>query len=382
MRILFVTPYYHPELKFGGPPKRLHALARNLFARGHEVQVVTFHSEDRDADQTQVLEGIHVRYLPWRGKVLRQIPTKLTGLREILPQVDVVHCYGLYNLICPLAAFLAKRRQKPFLLEPMGMFIPRNRSFAAKGVYNATATKWMARNAAAVVATSELEAKELKAISSKTELAIRGNGIDLDEFRVLPPRHLMRDHWGTGSTEQLVLYVGRISAKKRLIELIQAFKHTAIPNARLVIAGPVSEQDYLAKIGESIVDLEVGDRVMVTGALYGDNLLAALSAADLFVLPSENENFGNAAGEAVAAGLPVLLTETCGIAPLIHERAGLAVPLGVESITNGLRMMLNPKIRDQMTARREEVKRELSWDEPVTQTIALYERILSEKRRH
>ena len=108
---------------------------------------------------------------------------------------------------------------------------------------------------------------------------------------------------------------------------------------------------------------------------------AALAIADVFVLPSLNENFGNAAGEAVAAGVPVLLTETCGIAPLIHKRAGYAVPLGVESLADGLRRMLDPSFRDEMTARREEVKRELSWDEPIAQQIALYERIVAQSRK-
>ena len=66
---------------------------------------------------------------------------------------------------------------------------------------------------------------------------------------------------------------------------------------------------------------------------------AALALADLLVLPSLNESFGNSAAEAVAAGVPVLLTDTCGIASMIHRRAGLAVPLGVEALAEGLRQI-------------------------------------------
>ena len=61
--------------------------------------------------------------------------------------------------------------------------------------------------------------------------------------------------------------------------------------------------------------------------------------------------------------------------------AGMAVPLGVENLAAGLRAMLNPTIRDEITARREEVKGELSWDEPIAQTIALYERIIAQNRK-
>src|SRR5205823_8556264 len=89
-----------------------------------------------------------------------------------------------------------------------------------------------------------------------------------------------------------------------------------------------------------------------------------------------NESFGNSAGEAVAADVPVLLTNTCGIAPLIDQRAGLAVSLGVKSLAEGLKVMLDPAQRAVLTARRQYVKRELSWDAPIQQTIELYEGIV------
>ena len=63
---------------------------------------------------------------------------------------------------------------------------------------------------------------------------------------------------------------------------------------------------------------------------------------------------------------------------MIHGRAGMAVPLGVESLADGLRDMLDPSIYAAMTARRDEVKRELSWEGPIRETIALYERIIAE----
>jgi glycosyltransferase involved in cell wall biosynthesis len=114
------------------------------------------------------------------------------------------------------------------------------------------------------------------------------------------------------------------------------------------------------------------DDILVTEPVYDEHLKAALSAADLFVLPSLNENFGNAAAEAVAANLPVLLTETCGIAPIIDGRAGMAVGLEVESLAEGIRQMMKSEVRSQMTARSEEVKRELSWEEPIRQQIEIY----------
>ena len=236
----------------------------------------------------------------------------------------------------------------------------------------------MAKRASAVIATSPIEAEELARLQRLTPIIVRRNGLDFAEFQTLPSRNVMRERWHVGANEQLVMYVGRISEKKNLHVLIEAFARAELADARLVIAGPVSEPGYEERLRCQIAELRLASTVLIAGAVYDEEHRAALAAADLFVLPSLNENFGNAAAEAVAANVPVLLTETCGIAPIIHGRAGLAVSLGVESLADGLRQMLDPAMRDQMTARREEVKRDLSWDEPIAQTIALYEQVIRE----
>lgn len=382
MRLLFVAPYYYPELKFGGPPKRIHAISRHLVARGHVVRVVTFHSEHSTAPAAQECDGVRVDYLPWIGRSLRQVPLRTGELKKAIAEADVVHCYGLYNLLCPLAAGLAIRQSKAYLVEPMGMYVPRVARIGWKKLYHALFTNWMIKRAAAVVATSPLEEKELAALGTAARTVVRRNGVELDEFAHLPSKDLMRHRWNVGEDDRVVLYLGRIDGKKNLEELVRAFDKAAIENTFLVIAGPCNESAYLERLRRLIQSIGPLPRVLVDGPLYGEDQLAALAATDLFVMPSLNENFGNAAAEAVAAGVPVLLTDTCGIAPLIHQRAGLAVSLGVEPIADGIRTMLDPTVRDQMTAQREDVKRDLSWDEPIGQTEHLYRDLVATQPLH
>jgi glycosyltransferase involved in cell wall biosynthesis len=147
----------------------------------------------------------------------------------------------------------------------------------------------------------------------------------------------------------------------------------------LLLAGPLLEPGYETKIRALIKSLHLQDSVRLIGPLYDQDKLAALASADLFVLPSLSESFGNAAAEAVAAGVPVLLTNTCGIAPVIHRRAGLAVPLGVVSIAEGMRIMMGHQ-RDQYLRQREQVPQELACHEPVRQTAELYESILTVRK--
>jgi glycosyltransferase involved in cell wall biosynthesis len=378
MRILFVTPYYIPELQFGGPPKKIHSIACGLVARGHQVRVVTFDHRNRAASDEREVEGVRIQYLPWRGRGLRQVPAEFKSLRRAVTQNELTHCYGLYNFLCPLAAAVSSKARIPFVLEPLGMFPPRARNQLAKHLYNFAITKWLVRKSAAIVAASLTEARELGVIARAEKIVIRRNGIDLKEFRSLPSGEHLRERWGIAPSEQIVLFVGRISPIKNLGDLIVAFGRADVSQVKLILVGPQSETDYETKLRAVIQECGLQARVILVGPLYGEEQRAALKVADLFVLPSLSESFGNAAAEAVAAGVPVLVTNTCGIASIVHERAGLAVALGVDNLATGLRVMLDPAAREPLLAKREEVRRELSWEEPIIQTERLYQEIVGQ----
>jgi glycosyltransferase involved in cell wall biosynthesis len=376
VRILFITPFYEPEWKFGGPPRKISSLAKELVRRGHEVRVVTFHSERPNDGGRGKIDSIDVQYLPWFGAGLRQCPRTVKPLRQEIEAASVVHCYGLYNLICPAAAWLALRSSKPFVIEPMGMFVPRVRRFFLKRIYNAIVTRWLFKNAAAVIATSDLEAKELFDSAAAGRVVIRRNGVSLDYGDGIPDRVTTRDKLGISGEDHLIGYLGRISKKKRLLELIEAFNGITNSNTKLLIAGPVSELDYFNRVEERIRTSQRSKDIMLSGLLEGLDYLAALRSLDLFVLPSENENFGNSAAEAVLAKVPVLLTRDCGVASIIDQRVGLSVEQGVDALREGLEFMLMPETKNRWAPYWEYVQQELSWEEPVRVMEEIYERVV------
>lgn len=377
MKVLFATPFYFPEHKFGGPPRKIHAVACGLVKRGNNVLVLTFDSEHRDNGTRCKIDGVTVQYLRWAGGGLRQFPREWHVLSDALRGVQVVHGYGLYNFLCPAVALLACRQDKPFVLEPLGMYPARLRNRLAKKLYNHIFTRWMSRRMAAAVAASEAEAHDLRQTADARKILLRRNGVDVAAFSHLPSGEGLRARWRIRDDERLVLFIGRLSPVKNLEQLILAFEQAQLHEARLVLVGPQSEAHYVETLRVLIAARQLDGRVVLAGPLYDDEQRAALGAADLFVLPSLSESFGNAAAEAVAAGIPVLLTDTCGVAPMIHGRAGLAVPLGVESIASGLQELLGDDNRcSELTAQRVEVVRELDWDAPIRQTEDLYIRLL------
>jgi len=384
MHILQVTIY--GEMKFGGPPQKIFALGEGLAKRGHSVEIAAFHSEhpegcpreERGRDGQRV--GVH--FLPWMGRALWQLPRDWRRLRRLVRRADVVHLYGIYNLLCPLAAWMARREGKPFLLEPVGMWVPRSNNLRAKKIYNRLFTTPMARGAARVVATSAREADEMGDLAPPSKLVLRRNGLDLSPFQHLPDGKVFRARFGISPDERLVVFVGRISPIKNLEELVRAFSLADLRRARLLLVGPELEPAYAAQLRALIEELNLTRKIVFAGELYGDDKLAALSGADLFVLPSTYESYGNAAAEAVAAGVPVLISNGCGLAPQIHERAGLSVSPDGRALADGLRILLDDREKlSSCTARRAEVVRELSWDEPLDLTEQIYRALLAESAR-
>lgn len=377
MHILQVSPFYYPELHFGGPPRKIHALSKGLAARGHQVSVATYHSEQPRLDCQVLMEGVTVHYLPWRGRGLYQFPLDWNRLRAAVLAADIIHCYGLYDLLCPVAEYYARKSGRPYLVEPLGMFVPRSGHVWLKRIYHRLITRRLARHAAAVVATSPAEEIELQPLRTR-RLVLRRNGLDLAQFQKLPSSELFFQRFGLDPNQKVVLFVGRISPIKNLEQLVRAFHRAALPGTVLVLAGPDREKEYVEKIRQLVRDLHLDKSVLLTGPLYDDQQLGALAAAAVVVLPSLSESFGNAAAEAVAAGVPVLLTEGCGIAPLIHQRAGLSVACTEEALADGLRTMItDPAAVARLTAARCDVFADLGWDTPLDQTESLYGELLA-----
>jgi len=122
--------------------------------------------------------------------------------------------------------------------------------------------------------------------------------------------------------ERLLLFLGRLHEKKGCDLLIEAFRRVA-PPLHLVFAGPCANSRLAADLRERAKDL----RVTFTGPLYGDEKWAALAAAEVFVLPSHQENFGVAVAEALASGVPVLLSQRVNTwREIVEDGAGFAEP--------------------------------------------------------
>ena len=164
-----------------------------------------------------------------------------------------------------------------------------------------------------------------------------------------------------------------------LLESFARYQLRAAQPSVLVLAGPDEGDGYRQRLESRARQLGLGSQVLFTGALYDQAKWSAYRDADLFVLPSQNENFGNTAAEAVACGTPVLLTDRCGVASLIDKRAGLVVPHDRSALTAGLEKLLNDSVfLRQLQSGCAETARQFGWAEPLDETETLYATLVGE----
>jgi glycosyltransferase involved in cell wall biosynthesis len=397
MRILNVTQSYEPFFEFGGPPAKVLALSEGLAKLGHEVTVLTADwgldkrlknepgagsVEDSPFGRRVRKNGVaaiylanwlHFRALSWNPALPRYLRARLAGF-------DIVHIFGLYDILGARVAAACRLQGLPYVVEPMGMFRPIVRNIEMKRLYHRVWGRKMLAGASAIIATADQERSEfiLGGIPAE-KIVLRRNGVDGPAN--LPLYGTFRDSVQIPRDVKLILFLGRLSLKKSPELLLEAFAQLTSPgesglnSPHLAFVGP-DESGMLEKLKQMAAKFSLTDRVHFIGPLSGLAKWQAYRDADVFVLPSQNENFGNTAAEAVAVGTPVILTEQCGIAPLIAGTAGLVTKHDVASIADAISVLLRDDnlYRALKEGCRSTMSR-LGWAEPLQEMNELFGRL-------
>jgi len=125
---------------------------------------------------------------------------------------------------------------------------------------------------------------------------------------------------------------------------------------------------------------KVDSRVVFSGPVFGNRKWSAYGDADVFVLPSQNENFGNSAAEAAACGTPVVITENCGVAPLLDGIAALVVVHETTAVAQAVKEILsNLELRIRLSEGGRAAASRLGWDEPVYAQEQIYAELAAQR---
>jgi glycosyltransferase involved in cell wall biosynthesis len=327
------------DARTGGPAVALGGLTRAQAAAGMSVEVLATYRTGEDLSAAEQMRGggVEVNLVgPALGPLLRH-PELAERCRTSVARADVLHVHGLWEAVQHRAAAVARRRPgKPYVFRPCGMLDPWSLAQRRwkKRIYLAWRLRGDLNRAAALHYTTAAERDLAAPVGLRARAIVEPNGVDLAEFEMLPQRGTFRRAAGLSDGQPLILFLSRLHPKKGLELLIPAFAMADVPrDTVLAVVGPDSD-GYRAKVEALAKEQGVGQRVIFPGMLAGRSRIEAMVDADLFVLPSHQENFGNVVVEALAAGTPVIVSDKVNLCEDVRQGSvGAVVPLDAAALS-------------------------------------------------
>ncbi|HTY13182.1 MAG TPA: glycosyltransferase [Candidatus Omnitrophota bacterium] len=366
MKYLCVIPSYYPALQFGGSVTAIHALNTALARAGVDVTVYTTDAGLKGRVVTgreMAVNGVKVTYFDYQrgfdflGQTGWHFSLPLTGsLFGKVKEADIVYLPAIWNYPTLAAAVCCRVHKKPYVIAPHGSLYPFTfgKKSWKKRPYYQMISKRVIRGAAAVHYTTEDEKEKTSAnFGLNGSSIVVPNGQDHSEFKTLPDPEPLYRRYPELKGKKVVLFLGRINWKKGLDLLAEGFSLAAgkIPGMHLLIAGP-DEDGYERKIRSILERMGALGATTFTGNLTGDDRLRAFAVSRVFVLPSYSENFGMSVIEAMAAGVPVIVSDNVGIhCEIAENHAGLVIGCNAGEVAeNMIKLLENDRLSDELAA--------------------------------
>jgi glycosyltransferase involved in cell wall biosynthesis len=247
-------------------------------------------------------------------------------------------------------------------LDPWGM----RQSFAKaakKRLALALQMRSLIDSATFLHALNDEEVRGISLMGFRSPQEVVANGIFASEFEGLPIRGSFRAAFPKVGDRPFVLFLSRLHFKKGLDYLVESFARAAarVGDLQLVVAGP--DAGGLAAMERDVQARGLGERVHVTGPLYGESKLAALVDAEMFCLPSRMEGFSIAILEALACGCPVVISRQCNFPEVAANEAGIVTELDPAEISDRIASLAeDPGLRARLAANgRRMVHEQFTW---------------------
>jgi len=390
LRILHVLPYFYPAWAYGGIPRVVYELSREMVRQGHDVTVFSTDVLDDTlrspySGQETLIDGIKTVYFRNISNAMAYswqafLPIGLGRYaRGAITGFDILHLHGHRHVLNSVIRRQAVQRGVPYVFSGHGTSVNIERRTLLKSFFDQIMGNRVIRDASAFVAVSEHEVYQYASLGIPTEkTTVIHNGIDIDAFSRLPSRNFFRKQYGLMG-KKMILYMGKITPRKGIDFLARAFARLSGNDAVLVIAG--NDMGFKKQVEAVIKEMSIGDRAIFTGLLTGDDKLAAFQDADVLVYPSIYEIFGLVPFEAIMCGTPVIVTDDCGCGEIIgREDIGYLVEYGnVKALVAAVkRVFSNPAEASGKVERGQRfIGETLGWKRIGRKYIDLYTRVVS-----
>ena len=384
MRILHFMPVYAPAWQFGGPVLSVSRLAEGLVKQGIDTRVLTTNAglpqmPPEQLGQPLLRHGVMVTYHPVdrssgtiRSAALkRALPTALEG-------VDLLHISAIWQPLGIPVQRAALARGIPVLASLRGALGPYSlrQGWWKKLPWYLWRERPLLQRAAGLHVTTRQEERELAGLGLRSPRFLLPNPLDLQTLRPDPALGLRwREQRGLDGTTPLLLVCGRQHHKKGLDLLPAAMAPLANWSWTLLLVGG-DDDGSGARLRADFQRAGLGDRLHWIDTLPAEELAGVYNAADLLLLPSRHENFGNVVVEALAWGTAVLISDRTGLAAdLVEAGFGTVLPRQPERWSGWLEQWLRHPRRAEPEAAAWAARR-YDQAEVAASAVEVYSRIL------
>jgi len=390
VKVLHVIPSVSPAL--GGPTQVVLNLVQALREWGIDAEIVTTNDNaatllDVPLNQRITYQQVPIWFLPRFSPPLKEFifSTALTQwLWQHIQDYDILDNHYLFSYASSCASAIARWYQIPYTVRTMGQLSPwaLEQSRLKKQLYTFLIERRNLSRAAAIHCTSASEAQDVRNFGIQTPTVTLPLGVNL-----LPDcpeaKQNLHYRYGIPNHKPIVLFLSRLHYKKRPDLLIQAFSQLTVQtdDFHLILAGS-GEPDYVNHLKKLVASVGLTKHTSFAGFVTGEDKNLLLQGSDIFVLPSFSENFGVAVAEAMAAGLPVIVTPGVQISPEIAvAKAGLVVEGDVETLADAIATLLNsPHLRHELGENGKRlVSHRYSWKVIAQNLISVYTAIIEGK---
>jgi glycosyltransferase involved in cell wall biosynthesis len=379
----------HPSA--GGPPIVVERLCLLAPAEGWDASVITtslYCDDDGSELENSLRERINAKVLPIsKPRFLKRAYGADDAVDRAIRAADIVHLHTLWNPLNAIARKACMRHSRKYVMMPHGMLDPYALSQKRwlKRVYLAATERRNLQGACRLIFTTF---HEREAAQESLPWLGRGEIIPLgaDKPQNMPrqaAREAFINSFPQVSDRRCVLFLGRVHPKKGLDRLLKILPELVSrhPNVLLIIAGD-GEPSYMRDIQNVVYSTGLSSHVLFTGILEDEIKWSALACAEVFVLPSRQENFAISVVEAMHSGVPVVITDKVNSWPFVKKaQAGFVLKEKIEvNLTKRLDELLSDPDKARCMGRHGQdfAKERFSWERVARDMVSLYDRLVTE----